>query len=265
MKNKILLAVLLVLILMGCKEQNTPTSYGNGGNNNYDFTETIADFTYEVTPSDARRIKFINKSSSDLYNFSWDFGDGFTSDEKNPEKLYWKNGDYVVKLTAWGSNSQQKYVCEKTINVNSDEPGLFSTIYVKGFKLYAIPSDGRYYKFSLIGSSSWNDEANITVNTAYTDKLYISDLPRTFMLTEPADLCSYLDLSVGYYDDLFVYVYQATSKSQSGTQCLKQTIYHGSDYSDIDSGETFQFRDEYIVSSDNGQTRVGVLMGWSDK
>ena len=219
-------------------------------------TNPTADFSYEVVANDARRVKFTNKSSSDLYNFSWDFGDGDTSDEKNPEKLYWKNGSYIVKLTAWGSNSQQKYVCEKTITIKSNEPSLASKIYIKGFKLYSIPSDGRYYKFSATGSCSYNTDINFSINTGYTEKLYSSDLPKTFMLNEP----KYINILLNMidYEAMTVFVYQSTSTSGSGTQCLKQIFFQGGEV------DAFTYRDEYIVASDNGQTRIGVLMSWSD-
>ena len=215
----------------------------------------IADFIYEEIGD--RRLKFINKSSSDLFNFSWDFGDGDTSDEKNPEKLYWKNGTYVVTLTAWGSNSQQKYVCEKSININSTEPSTMSKIFIKGFKLYSIPSDGRYYKFSVVGSSSWRESANFTYNTGYTEKLYNSDLPKTFILDEP----KYINILLNMidYETMTVFVYQSTNDTGSGTQCLKQIFFQGGDF------DAFTYRDEYIVASDNGQTRIGVLMSWSDE
>lgn len=216
----------------------------------------IADFSYEVIATDARRVKFTNKSSSDLYNFSWDFGDGDTSEEKNPEKLYWRNGSYVVKLTAWGTNSQQKYVCEKSINIKSSEPSLMSKIYIKGFKLYSIPSDGRYYKFSATGTCSYNTDINFSINTGYTEKLYSSDMPKTFLLNEP----KYINILLNMidYDALTVFVYQSTSTTSSGTQCLKQIFYKVEDF------ESPDYRDEYIVASDNGQTRIGVLMSWSD-
>ena len=251
--------------MIACGERNTPSSpygNGNGGGNSGGENSTTVDFSYEEIGD--RRIKLINKSSSDLTNFSWDFGDGqLTSEEKNPEHLYWKNGNYVVKLTAWGRNSQQKYVREKTITINSSIPSLESTIFIKGFKLYSIPSDGRYYKFSVVGSS-WDESMNFTTNTSYTEKLYSSDLPRTFTLSNPKKIGQLIDLKVGYYTSMIVYVYQSTSTSQSGTQCLKQMFYNGEDYDDA-GDEEFVYRDEYIVASDNGQTRIGVLMDWSDE
>lgn len=246
-------------VTLSTKNVNMSSSYAKeitiGENTNPN--NPIASFDYTILTSDARQVQFTNKSSSDLYNFTWEFGDGDTSNEKNPEKYYWKNGTYTVRLTAWGSNSQQKYVCEKSITINSDKPCASSRIYIKGFKLYAIPSDGRYYKFSVVGTS-WDAKLNFTFNTGYTEKLYISDLPTTFTLSTPKNLCSMSVWQTGCYNDLTVYVYQSTNTSESGTQCLKQIFFQG-------YGETLvPFRDEYIVASDNGQTRVGVLFGWAD-
>ncbi|MXV17486.1 gliding motility-associated C-terminal domain-containing protein [Hufsiella ginkgonis] len=44
-------------------------------------------------------VKFTNNSRN-ATNYLWDFGDGSTSTEENPEHTYSKNGDYKVKLTA---------------------------------------------------------------------------------------------------------------------------------------------------------------------
>lgn len=252
MKTKFFIVAILAIVLCACNEHNTPSEDGGGTKQ----TQKTVDFEYKISGTDARRIKFINLSSSDLYNFTWDFGDSDTSDEKDPEKYYYKNGYYVVTLTAWGNNRQQKYVCEKTIHIHSDEPGLYSMIYIKGFKLYSIPSDGRYYKFSVTNESSWDNSKNKTIiNTAYTEKLYSSDLPSTFMLQKPKQLN--ILWYMNDFDNLLVYVYQSTSTSNSGTQCLKQVFFDGFDFD-------FTYRDEYIVASDNGQTRIGVLMDWSE-
>ncbi len=254
MKNNLFLMAIVAILISGCNEKDTLSPINVG-------TETtdqiIADFSYSTLESDARRVQFTNKSSSELYNFSWDFGDGDTSNEKNPEKLYWKNGQYLVTLTAWGHNSQQKYVREKTINIHSDEPDLFSNIYIKGFKLYNIPSDGRYYRFSVVAKKWIDDEASSIINSNYTKKLYNSDLPLSLIL--PESVYVNILLNMLDYEYLMVYVYQSTDYTQDGTQCLKQKFLIGGEV------DVCEYREEYVVASDNGQTRVGVLMDWSDE
>ncbi len=48
-------------------------------------------------------VTFVNKSLL-ATSYSWDFGDGMTSTEKDPKHKYAKPGEYTVKLTANGSN-----------------------------------------------------------------------------------------------------------------------------------------------------------------
>lgn len=255
MKKNLFLMAIVTILFSGCNEKDTlsPLSDVTGKTD-----QIIADFSYTTFESDARRVQFTNKSSSALYNFSWDFGDGDTSTEKNPEKLYWRNGQYVVTLTAWGRDSQQKYVREKTISIHSDEPDLMSNIYIKGFKLYNIPSDGRYYRFSVVAKKTLDDKASTIINSGYTPKLYNSDLPKSFVLQAPVYINILLNMVD--YEYLMVYVYQSTDNTKDGTQCLKQIFLI-----EDDDCSAWTYREEYVVASDNGQTRVGVLMDWSDE
>jgi len=58
-----------------------------------------ADFNYEpVQPIVGEKISFFDNSSGAMKWF-WDFGDGNTSYEKNPEHIYEKPGTYNVTLT----------------------------------------------------------------------------------------------------------------------------------------------------------------------
>lgn len=62
------------------------------------------------------KISFSNESgNADSYH--WDFGDGATSTEKNPQYSYLKNGDYKVKLTATNKNGATEY--QQTITISN--------------------------------------------------------------------------------------------------------------------------------------------------
>ena len=69
---------------------------------NYIFVGSgvIADFTADKTvgPSPLA-VKFTDKSSGNPTTYSWNFGDGTTSSEKNPSHTYNKTGTYTVSLT----------------------------------------------------------------------------------------------------------------------------------------------------------------------
>lgn len=47
-------------------------------------------------------VSFYDQSSGDINQWYWDFGDGTTSNEKNPVHLYTKPGIYTVRLTVAG-------------------------------------------------------------------------------------------------------------------------------------------------------------------
>ncbi len=57
-----------------------------------------AEFGYKVDATD-KSVIFTNKSSGDVSNYYWYFGDGSYSDEQNPEKQYGNAGKYWVGLT----------------------------------------------------------------------------------------------------------------------------------------------------------------------
>ena len=63
----------------------------------------VADFTAEPTSGPAPlTVKFTDKSTGEIDSWSWDFGDGGKSTEKNPTHTYQRPGRYTVKLTVTG-------------------------------------------------------------------------------------------------------------------------------------------------------------------
>lgn len=61
-------------------------------------------------------IDFTNQSTGDT-SWSWDFGDGTTSEEQNPTKIYAASGDYVVRLTVTGPGGTD--FDEQTVSVSA--------------------------------------------------------------------------------------------------------------------------------------------------
>lgn len=50
-------------------------------------------------------VQFTDLSTGYVTSWEWDFGDGFTSDERNPSHEYFGDGQYTVKLTVRGPDS----------------------------------------------------------------------------------------------------------------------------------------------------------------
>ena len=77
----------------------------------------VADFTVQITDNDLRNpVLFINTSTNAI-QYSWQFGDGNSSTEKNPEHSFAYNKGYKVMLIAT-SNKNCTDTIEKGININ---------------------------------------------------------------------------------------------------------------------------------------------------
>jgi PKD repeat protein len=64
----------------------------------------VAAFTCDQTSGNMPfTVVFINNSSGDISNWSWDFGDGGTSDEQNPSHTYTAEGTFTVTLIVTGA------------------------------------------------------------------------------------------------------------------------------------------------------------------
>ncbi len=84
-KVKQISVLILLISLIGCTDDNTV------------LPKVIPGFTYTLN-SDTGTVTFINISENSTI-FSWEFGDGGTSEEINPIKTY-ANGTYTVTLKA---------------------------------------------------------------------------------------------------------------------------------------------------------------------
>ena len=78
--------------------------------NNSQYSDTIVFENYvdiQTTPTanfdvaiNFAEVQFTNQSSANAVDYLWDFGDGTTSIESNPNHVYAQDGDYTVQLTA---------------------------------------------------------------------------------------------------------------------------------------------------------------------
>jgi len=65
----------------------------------------IADYTYLVDPANPLKVSFSDKSGGNIDSWHWDFGDGSTSDERNPVHFFPAIGKYRVCLDAYNADS----------------------------------------------------------------------------------------------------------------------------------------------------------------
>ena len=96
-------------------------------------------FTSSVTGGD---LTLTNTSDEGLLatTYSWSFGDGVISNDKNPSHTYTAAGSYVVSLIA--TNSCGSDTLNQTINVTA--VGLNNTINAKNVIVYPNPNNGQF-------------------------------------------------------------------------------------------------------------------------
>jgi PKD repeat protein len=116
--KKLSATAFLIFSLLACSDEVTKPNF-EGKN------EVFVDFDFELigdctTP--VMEVSLINKSS-ELATFLWEFGDGTTSTQTNPKKVYLKGGHYLIQLTA--THSGEIKSIQKTISIyrNSDGTG----------------------------------------------------------------------------------------------------------------------------------------------
>jgi PKD repeat protein len=97
-----LLNLIILLALASC--QKTPTA---------SFT------TSSTTPKTGEIVSF-NNTSENAESFNWNFGDGGTSTQENPNHTYANVGNYSVSLEVLSKNGKQKDIATIAISVNQN-------------------------------------------------------------------------------------------------------------------------------------------------
>lgn len=224
MKRSIFILFVLTMIVAGCKnKENEP-----------EIVEPTAIFQYQI--QQPLSVKFTDCSQGNPSQIKWDFGDGKTSEEKNPTHKYDAVGQYLVTLFV--SNSSGESSVRKQITISAPK------VCVSGVKLNKIGKENKYYRVECIDDdiiTSWS------FKTSYTPLVSNSSLPYLFNLNNKE--MTELD-GDNYYT---VYVYWNTTTSGNGTQILKQKMY---------TSDIKKYPSEITLNSDNKDTQVSVLFSY---
>lgn len=205
MKKIITIAVALLLLASCGGGYNPPSNPGQNPGGNLGTKSPVASFSYETThPFYAH---FTNTSKDAAY-YSWDFGDGTTSSEKNPIHKYSGKGIYKVVLTAKGNGKTDTY----TNNVTVVAP---TKCYITGIIYEKVPKNNEYYNIRFT-----DDYILFETLYWYTDWVMLSsaNIPYKYMLKSKKQI----DFSVSEY---VMRLYQNGSTSGTGTQKAKWSIY----------------------------------------
>ncbi|WP_420580890.1 PKD domain-containing protein [Reichenbachiella sp.] len=125
-----------------------------------DTTPPKAAFSYSSDPEDQKKIVFTNQSES-ATDFSWEFGDGNTSDEENPSNTYGAFGNYDVTIYAMDKLGVES---DTTITISVVEGPYQPVLKESGFEGDGETGDGRdpwRSKSWTESGNSWPDENSV--------------------------------------------------------------------------------------------------------
>jgi uncharacterized protein YneR len=113
---------------------------------------------FEATPTSGMAplvVQFRTISTSSLRAWTWNFGDGTTSTERNPSHTYLTAGKYTVSLrvSGAGSSSTVTWASYITVNPPGTQPG-WTTIVDDQFNAPGVPSHWLLYSGSYTGDTS---------------------------------------------------------------------------------------------------------------
>jgi PKD repeat protein len=107
-----------------------------------------ADFSVStITYQTGTAIQFADKSSGDIISYSWDFGDGSISAEKNPKHAYNTRGSYAVTLTVSNDVSCDIAASKVQIAVSSLSINLLMCSNVVSNENYTVKPDATFKKY----------------------------------------------------------------------------------------------------------------------
>lgn len=201
--KKIITIAAALLLLASCGGYNTPDRPTT--NPNIGSASPVASFSYKT--SHPFYVHFTNTSEDAAY-YSWNFGDGTTSSEKNPIHKYSGKGVYNVVLTAKGNGKTDTYA--KNITVVAP-----TKCYITGIIYEKIPKNNEYYNIRFT-----DDYVLFETLYWYTDWVMLSsaNIPYKYMLKSKKQI----DFSVSEY---VMRLYQNESTSGTGTQKAKHSVY----------------------------------------
>lgn len=149
MKKLHLLLIPILLLIFSCKEDEP----------------VIADFEYKELSNG--EVQFTNKSTgADTY--TWDFGGGKTSLEKDPKFTFDENKDYSVSLAAKGKSGQNQISKTLKITSNPDFSASFANTYA-----------GKYWSAGGYSTNKANVVINLVTGSANLPSLIIKKIDRT--------------------------------------------------------------------------------------
>jgi uncharacterized protein (TIGR02145 family) len=101
---------------------STGTAYGSQVQFTTETAGSAPEAAFSANPTSGTAplsVNFTDQSANNPTSWLWEFGDGTTSNERNPQKTYNATGTYTVKLTATNSHGSNAHTKNNFITVNA--------------------------------------------------------------------------------------------------------------------------------------------------
>lgn len=147
-------------------------------------TPPIADFNITPESSCTGRIQFTDESLNLPESWAWDFGDGNTSSEENPEHVYQSSGTYTVSLTA--TNDYGSDNIEQNVEISLESAPEIDDITVCRDSIFTIELSGISEQLDWFtdeactdyvhSGTSWEHDPLTDNTTYYLREIYLTDI-----------------------------------------------------------------------------------------
>jgi PKD repeat protein len=215
-------------------------------------TVPVAGFTKTQT---GKTVSFTN-TSTNATSYSWNFGDGKTSTEQNPEHTYEEDGAYTVTLTA--TNGCGSVTFTQTVVIATEGPqAAFTAAKVTGCPVFAVTFENLSANAT---SFQWNFQGGNPATSTEENPLVNFALPGTYdvMLIASNAVSSDTFFQAAYITVLPLPTAGFTQTVSGGTVTFTNTSTNGTQYlwnfgdgntsSEASPVHTYQATGAYVVT-----------------
>ncbi len=226
----------------------------------------VSGFTCDKTSGTAPlTVKFTSSSTGSITSYSWDFGDGGTSNSQNPSHTYSSAGTYTAKLTVTGPGGSDSNT--KTITVSSPAPvANFTCNRTTGeaplIVYFTSSSTGSITSYAWTfgdGGTSSSQNPSHTYNSAgtYTSRLTVTGPGGSDSKTKTITVSANPGTNVILYNNTHTEV-NVTLNSSTKTIAVGSSVTYNAV-----QGSSVYYSAYTYGKTDAGGTQIGGRMEWS--